>query len=58
VFFTSTPYCIMPATKFNGLPVGDGQIGPMTQRLLGAWSKLVGIDVVAQARKQLTRNEP
>ncbi len=20
-FFTSTPYCIMPATRFNGLPV-------------------------------------
>jgi len=58
VFFTSTPYCIMPATKFNGLLVGDGQVGPMTQRLLGAWSKLVGLDIVAQARKQLIRGEP
>ncbi|MBI2477262.1 MAG: aminotransferase class IV, partial [Planctomycetia bacterium] len=41
VFFTSTPYCIMPATKFNGLPVGDGHVGPITQQLLAAWSKLV-----------------
>ena len=52
-FFTSTPYCIMPATRFNGLPVGDGQVGPITKRLLQAWSELVGVDIVAQAQGQL-----
>lgn len=53
VFFTSTPYCIMPATKFNGLPVGDGQVGPMTKSLLQAWSELAGVNIVAQALAQL-----
>ena len=53
VFFTSTPYCIMPATRFNGLPVGDGRVGPMTQQLLAAWSELVGVDIVQQALDQL-----
>lgn len=52
-FFTSTPYCIMPATKFNGLPVGDGAVGPVTQRLLDGWAALTGVDVVAQAMGQL-----
>ena len=52
-FFTSTPYCIMPATKFNGLPVGDGAVGPVTMRLLQAWSDLVGLDIVAQAQSHL-----
>jgi branched-chain amino acid aminotransferase len=52
-FFTSTPYCLMPATKFNGLPVGDGQVGPITKRLLAAWSDLTGVDVVQQALDQL-----
>ena len=52
-FFTSTPYCIMPATKFNGLPVGDGQVGPVTKRLLQAWSDLVGVDIIAQAQQQV-----
>lgn len=52
-FFTSTPYCIMPATKFNGLPVGDGQVGPVTKRLLQAWSELVDVDIIAQAQQQL-----
>tara|TARA_B100001123_G_scaffold252685_1_gene281966 strand:- start:8652 stop:9542 length:891 start_codon:yes stop_codon:yes gene_type:complete len=53
VFFTSTPYCIMPATKFNGLSVGDGKVGRITKQILTAWSDLVGMDIVKQATKQL-----
>jgi len=53
VFFTSTPYCIMPATRFNGLPVADGQVGSITRRLLAAWSARVGMDIIAQAQRQL-----
>jgi branched-chain amino acid aminotransferase len=55
-FFTSTPYCMMPATKFNGLPIGAGQVGPITKRLLAAWSELVGMDIVAQAENQGPRD--
>lgn len=54
-FFTSTPYCIMPATKFNGLPVGNGQVGPITKQLLSAWSARVGIDIVAQGLRQIRK---
>ncbi len=53
VFFTSTPYCIMPATRFNGLQVGDGRVGSVTKRLLAAWSAHVGVDIVAQAQRQM-----
>ena len=53
VFFTSTPYCIMPATKFNGVEVGNGQVGPVTKQLLAAWSELTGVNIVAQAQRQL-----
>jgi branched-chain amino acid aminotransferase len=56
LFFTSTPYSIMPATRLNGLAVGNGQVGPITQRLLSAWSKQVGIDIVRQAQRQLDQN--
>lgn len=49
-FFTSTSYCILPATKFNGVRVGTGKPGPMVKRLLDAWSELVGVDIVGQAR--------
>jgi branched-chain amino acid aminotransferase len=50
-FFTSTPYCILPAVKFNGTPIGDGQPGPIYRKLLAAWSDLVGLDIAAQARQ-------
>ncbi|MFQ5734867.1 MAG: aminotransferase class IV, partial [Planctomycetaceae bacterium] len=53
LFFTSTPYCIMPATRFNGAPVGDGAVGPVTNGLLAAWSESVGVDIVQQARDQM-----
>ena len=53
VFFTSTPYCIMPASRFNGLSVGDGHVGPVTKRLLAEWSRLVGIDIIGQAQRQM-----
>ncbi len=49
-FFTSTPYCIMPATKFNGTIIGDGQVGPITKKLLAAWSQLVGVDILEQSQ--------
>jgi len=53
IFFTSTPYCIMPATRFNGLPVGSGEVGPVAKRLLAEWSELVGMDIVQQGLDQL-----
>lgn len=56
-FFTSTPYCMMPATRINGLPVGNGQVGEITKRLLEAWSKRVGMDIVEQATRQLAALE-
>ncbi len=56
-FFTSTPYCIMPATRFNGLPVGDGKVGEMTIALLEGWREMTGVDVVEQALMQLDSEE-
>lgn len=48
-FFTSTPYCIMPATRFNGTTIGNGEVGPVTQKLISSWSHMVGIDIIEQA---------
>jgi branched-chain amino acid aminotransferase len=47
-FLTSTPYCLMPVTKINGLAIGDGKPGPIFRRLLDAWSQLVGVDIQRQ----------
>ncbi|MBV7330576.1 aminotransferase class IV [Chloroflexi bacterium TSY] len=49
-FFTSTPFSIMPATRFNGHAIGAGRPGPVTQRLMDAWNQMVEVDMVAQAQ--------
>jgi branched-chain amino acid aminotransferase len=50
-FFTNTPYSIMPVTKFNGKPVGDGKVGKLTKFLIHKWGESVGMDLVGQIRK-------
>lgn len=49
-FFTSTPFSIMPATRFNGHAIGTGAPGPLTQQLMEAWDQMVEVDMVAQAQ--------
>ena len=49
-FTSSTPYCLLPVTKLNGRPLGDGRPGPVFRRLLEAWSARVGVDLAAQLR--------
>ena len=56
LFMTSTPYSIMPATKYNGLKIADGKVGPITNKLLQGWSDRVGLDIVKQAEDQLHKH--
>ncbi len=50
-FLTSTPNCILPVTRFNGQPIGDGKPGEIFRFLLSAWNEMVGFDVAQQARR-------
>lgn len=50
ILLTSTPNCLVPATRFDGRPVGAGRPGSACRRLLAAWSEAAGIDIAAQAR--------
>ena len=38
-FLTSTPFCLIPAVKLNGLKIGDGKPGKITQSLLKKWGE-------------------
>jgi branched-subunit amino acid aminotransferase/4-amino-4-deoxychorismate lyase len=55
VFLASTPLCMLPVTRFNGRPIGDGAPGPVFQRLIAAWGEQVGLDVVEQAERFAAR---
>jgi branched-chain amino acid aminotransferase len=48
---TSTSTCMLPATKLNGRSIGNGRPGGVFSRMVGAWSDLVGIDIIAQAER-------
>ncbi len=54
-FFTATSFAIMPVTQLNKRPIGDGKPGPVTRRLIEAWSGMVGVDIVAQADEYAER---
>ena len=41
---TATSFCMLPVTRFNFRPVGDGKPEPIYRRLLKAWSEEVGVD--------------
>lgn len=50
-FMTGTPFCLLPVTKLNGVPIGDGGMGDVTRRLLARWSDNVGVDISAQIKQ-------
>jgi branched-chain amino acid aminotransferase len=54
-FITSTSLCICPARSFNNKTVGDGAIpGPLTKRLMDAYTDLVDCDFVEQYLRHLS----
>ncbi len=50
----STPFCLLPVTRINGGTIGDGRPGPIFERLLAAWSELVGVDIRQQILEAAT----
>ncbi|MEZ4864601.1 MAG: aminotransferase class IV [Caldilineaceae bacterium] len=53
-FITSTSFCVCPVYSFNGKMVDKGEIpGPMTKRMMEAFSDLVDYDFVEQYLRYL-----
>jgi branched-subunit amino acid aminotransferase/4-amino-4-deoxychorismate lyase len=47
-FLATTPYCMAPVTRVNGIEIGDGRPGPVFERILAQWSEEAGVDIRAQ----------
>lgn len=55
LFLTSTSIGILHARSFDGLLIGDGRPGPLTQRLRAALYQDAGLDFAAQAARYAAR---
>jgi branched-chain amino acid aminotransferase len=54
VFLTSTSLCLCGVSKVNGAVIGGGRVpGPVTARLLEAYSELTGCDIAGQYLSRL-----
>ena len=49
ILLTSTPNCMLPATRLDGVFVGSGRPGPVFAGLLEAWGQHVGLAIDSQA---------
>lgn len=54
-FLTSTPFCLGPVVKINGVPIGNGKPGAMLKRILQVWNEMVGLDIVEQVTNKERR---
>lgn len=55
VLLCSTSPCLWSVTRLNNRPISGGQPGPVCRQLQTAWSEMVGLDIVAQARRFAAR---
>ena len=56
-FLASTSPTFVPVKTVNGVGIGMGAPGPVTLRLIAAWNKMVGMDIVDQALSHLDKQE-
>jgi branched-chain amino acid aminotransferase len=54
-FWTTSSYCMLPLSRVNHVRIGKQVPGPITERILAAWSDKVGVDIVEQAMKYKDR---
>lgn len=47
-FLSSTPYGLMPVSRFEHQDINGGLPGPVFFELCNAWSELVGLDIIEQ----------
>lgn len=47
-FMTGTPFCMLPVTALNGVPIGNGNVGSVFNEMLNKWSREVGVNIKQQ----------
>jgi branched-chain amino acid aminotransferase len=50
-FMTGMPFCILPTVSLQGLQIGNGKLGNITNILINKWSENVGLDIKSQIQE-------
>lgn len=53
-FWTTSSYCMLPCNRVNHMDMRQTP-GPLFTQLITAWSNMVGVDIIGQARKYRER---
>lgn len=51
VMLCSTTPCVWPCSRLNGLPFLRSVPGEVARKLIAAWCEMVGLDIIAQAKR-------
>jgi branched-subunit amino acid aminotransferase/4-amino-4-deoxychorismate lyase len=57
VITCSTSPCLLPVVSLDSRPIGAGTAGTALKQALEAWSRLVGLDIVEQAKRFSKRDD-
>jgi len=49
-FMTGTPFCLLPVSSLNDVPIGRTPMGQVTRQILDRWSANVGLDIESQIK--------
>ena len=50
-FICATPFCMIPVTSINSVPIGNGKPGKYYKSLIKQWSLNMGVDIIEQIKK-------
>ena len=54
-FLTAGTFCVLPVGSIDRRSLNKPAPGPVTRRILDAWSEMVGVDIAGQIREQARR---
>ena len=49
-FMTGTPFCMLPVTQLNGIPIGTGKVEQGFSHLIKQWSENIGVNIIKQIK--------
>ena len=52
-----TPFCMLPVTSLDSVPIGDGKVEVLFNSLLRAWGNNVGVNIAEQIHSWASRNQ-